>query len=413
MKKVTLAFFVIFCSILVYKLADQYIFSWHYVYAPPIPFQGDSIVNPYLGVKGNNVQVANFHAHTKNGILNGKGSPIDLNDKYDSIGVDIHPVSQYHNIDTSGLAKSGYIPVYEHGYNIGKTHQLVIGANRVVNKDFVFFQTLHNKQEILERLSYDSNNVVVLTHPSLNQGYTLTDLKYLHFYDHLEILSPYANSTSYWDTVLSAGKKIFVVANDDTHDVFNNNELGRFVNLIYSPDNHSKNVIKALKNGSHAVVWLPQKSGERLIDKRKKIDNIKYIFQEMEVRDSSLYLSFLRTVDTLVLFGDAGKLLQIKQSVSSARFTLPSNLTYVRVEARFKDGTKLLFNPVYRSNEAINISRNELATAFVLRDDNYNSTNRIASISLITLVGLVGFTLKKKKKIFSWNVINEKKLLKS
>ena len=39
MKKVTLAFFVIFLSILVYKLADQYIFSWHYVYAPPIPFQ--------------------------------------------------------------------------------------------------------------------------------------------------------------------------------------------------------------------------------------------------------------------------------------------------------------------------------------------------------------------------------------
>jgi hypothetical protein len=133
----------------------------------------------------------------------------------------------------------------------------------------------------------------------------------------------------------------------------------------------------------------------------------------MEVRDSSLYLSFLSTVDTLVLFGDAGKLLQVKQSVSSARFTLPSNLTYVRVEARFKDGTKLLFNPVYKGNAAFNTSRNELATAFVLRDDNYNSTNRIASISLITLVGLVGFTLKKRKKIFSWNVINEKKLLKS
>jgi hypothetical protein len=85
----------------------------------------------------------------------------------------------------------------------------------------------------------------------------------------------------------------------------------------------------------------------------------------------------------------------------------------VRVEARFKDGTKLLFNPVFRSNAAINASRNELATAFVNRDINNNSTNRIASISLITLVGLVGFTLKRRKKTFSWNVINEKKLLKS
>ena len=80
----------------------------------------------------------------------------------------------------------------------------------------------------------------------------------------------------------------------------------------------------------------------------------------------------------------------------------------MRVEARFKDGTKLLFNPVYKSNAAINVSRNDLATAFVLRDDNYNSNNRIASISLITLVGLIGFTLKKWKKIFSWTVINEK-----
>ena len=80
----------------------------------------------------------------------------------------------------------------------------------------------------------------------------------------------------------------------------------------------------------------------------------------------------------------------------------------MRVEARFKDGTKLLFNPVYKSNAAINVSRNDVATAFVLRDDNYNSNNRIASISLITLVGLIGFTLKKWKKIFSWTVINEK-----
>ena len=151
MKKVTLAFFVIFCSILIYKLADQYIFSWHYVYAPPIPFQGDSIVNPYQGTNGNNVQVANFHAHTKNGFLNGKGSPIDVYAKYDSIGVDIHPVSQYHNIDTSGLSNTGYIPVYEHGYNIGKTHQLIIGANRVINKDFVFFQQTGNTRTTLLR----------------------------------------------------------------------------------------------------------------------------------------------------------------------------------------------------------------------------------------------------------------------
>lgn len=396
-----------------YKILEQYVWSRHYVYAPPIPFHGDSIVNPYLGVNTNNVQVANFHAHTKNGILNGKGTPIDLYTKYDSIGVNIHPVSQYHNIDTSGFSNIGYIPAYEHGYNIGKTHQLVIGAKRVINKDFIFFQTLHNKQEILERLSYDSNNVVVLTHPSLNQGYTLRDLKYLHFYDHLEILSPYANSTSYWDTLLSAGKKIFVVANDDTHDVFNDNELGRFVNLIYSPDNNAQNVLKSLKNGSHAVVWLPQKTGESLIDKRKKIENIKQVFQKLNIRDSSLYLSFSRTVDTLFLFGDAGKLLQIKKSVSSTIFTLPSNLTYVRVEARFKDGTKLLFNPVFKSSTGFNTARNHVASAFVVRDDITDSNNKLASISLITLVGLIGFTRKKLKKSLRWRKINENKLLNS
>ena len=396
-----------------YKTLEQYVWSWHYVYAPPIPFHGDSIISPYQGVNTNNVQVANFHAHTKNGILNGKGTPIDLNSKYDSIGVNIHPVSQYHNIDTSGLSNTGYIPVYEHGYNIGKTHQLVIGADKVINKDFIFFQTLHNKQEILERLSFDSNNVVVLTHPSLNQGYTIKDLKYLHFYDHLEILSPYANSTSYWDTLLSAGKKIFVVANDDTHDVFNNNELGRFVNLIYSPDNNAQNVIKSLKNGSHAVVWLPQKTGESLIDKRKKIENIKQVFQKMEIRDSSLCLSFSRNVDTLFSFGDSGRLLQLKQSVSSTTFTLPSNLTYVRVEARFKNGTKLLFNPVFKSSTGLNTARNQVASAFVVRDDKTDSNNKIASISLITLVGLIGFTRKKLKKVLSWRKINENKLLNS
>lgn len=402
MKKVFLSLFGIIVLITSYKVIDQYFLGKHYVFAPPIPFYGDSIINPYSKIKLDEIQVANFHAHTKNSILNGQGSAEDVFKKYTDIGVNIHSVSQYHRIDTIGKLQKNYIPVYEHGYNLAKTHQLVIGAKGVIQKDYIFPQSIHNKQEILELLANDTNNIVVLSHPSLSNGYTVEDLKLLHFYNHLEVFSPYANSINYWDTLLSAGKNIFIVANDDIHDIFDNNEIGRFVNLLYSKNTYQNSVINTLKSGSHAVVWLPQCTGESLLEKQQKISAIKGLLQKFEVNNKTLSISFDRPVDTLVFVGQSGKLLTTEHLTSHVEFSLPDNFTYVRVEARFKDGTRVLFNPVFKSRSITLVERNTFAKMFVINNDNQSTKNNIALFALFSIISFIRFRKKKLKSAYFW-----------
>jgi len=403
MKKVVLAFFVIFCSIAAYQLINQYLFGWQYVFAPPNAFSGDSIVNPYRFIDPKQVQVANFHAHAKNGFLNGKGSPRDVHDRYDSIGLDIKLTSQYQYIDTQGKHLKSFIPVYEHGYNFGKTHQLIIGAKQVLKKDYMFAQTLHNKQEILQRLSQDTSNIVVLNHPGLSSGYKVHDLKYLHYYNHIELLSPYANSKSHWDTALSAGKPIYILGNDDSHDIFNNNELGRFVNLVYTSEHDQKGVMHALKQGQHAVAWLPQKTGETLLQKKNKIESIKNAFGGITITDEKLTASFTISADSIFVYGQHGKRLFCSTQTPNAVFDLPPQFNYLRVEAKFADGTMLLFNPVYKYNKNISFDRELVAAAYVVRDEESPLQNTVAVLSVIFVVGFFGSKKNRIPKMFSRN----------
>ena len=403
MKKVTTTFFVILCSIVAYKFVDQYMFGWQYVFAPPKPFSGDSIVNPYQSINPQHVQLANFHAHAKIGILNGKGSAKDVHDRYDSIGLDIKATSQYQYIDTQGRHLKSFIPVYEHGYNLGKTHQLVIGAKQVLKKDYIFTQTLHNKQEILQSLSKDSTNIVVLNHPSLSSGYKVDDLKYLHYYNHIELLSPYANSKAHWDTALSAGKPIYVLGNDDSHNIFNNNELGRFVNLVYTENSDQASVIRALKQGQHAIAWLPQKSGETLVQKKTKIKKIKNAFGGLTITKTNLAALFNISADSIFVYGQSGKLLYSFSNTKKAVFDLPTQFTYLRVEAKFSDGTILLLNPVYKSNIDKLLTRELFAASFVLREEDRPLKNTVAIVSVILVFSFFGSKKNRIPKMFSRN----------
>ena len=57
------------------------------------------------------------------------------------------------------------MPLYEHGYNITKEHQLAIGARRVEWLDFPIWTWLHQKQFILNRVAQTSD-LVAINHPA-------------------------------------------------------------------------------------------------------------------------------------------------------------------------------------------------------------------------------------------------------
>lgn len=402
MKKVLFAFFLAFSLLVCWLLVDQYLLCPRYSFADPHPFRGDKIINPYEGADFQDVSTANFHAHTKSwgGLTNGKGNSSDVWKRYDSLGHTFHAVSQYHSIDTFNREKQNYVPVYEHGYNLKKTHQLVIGAKRIVWKDYIFPQTLHNKQFILHEMAKDTGNLVVLNHPAVRSGYDVNDLKLLHYYDHIELLNPSAQSISHWDTALTAGKKIFVLGNDDNHNIFNDNAIGRFTTLIFGASFDSKKMIDKMKKGQSVAVWLPQIHNETLANKRTKLHNLRSLFSGISVVDSMLAINLTKEIAEIRVIGNHGQLKLKQRNISSLSFPFSINDPYLRVELSTEDGTILYLNPIYRDAGDGDQGRNMMATNFISHDRSNPLMESFALASMIGLFVSVRYVRKRKKMSF-------------
>ena len=353
MKKLFFSFFLVIAFLISWLLIDQYLLCPHYIFSLPKPFTGENIINPYKDANFSDVSIANFHAHTKSwgGLTNGKGNSSDVSKRYNMLGYSFYAVSQYHSIDKFNEEKKNYISVYEHGYNLKKTHQLVIGAKQVFWKDYIFPQTINNKQYVLQELASDTNNLVVLNHPALRSGYDVEDLKMLHYYDYIEVLNPNAQSFAHWDTALSAGKKL----------------------------------ISKMKKGQNVAVWLPQIHDENIASKRKKIDSLRTFISNISMIDTLLHVELKKKVAGIRVIGRNGKMRFDQNNVSSIKFPFPKDESYLRVEFSLEDGTVFYFNPIYRSNSTDELERNAMASNFISRK---NTNPIMESFALASFIGL-------------------------
>ena len=71
------------------------------------------------------------------------------------------------------------IPAYEHGYNIGKHHQLAIGARKVDWVDFPIWQSRSHLQFIINRVAATAD-LVAIVHPESRNAYDDDDLQRAH-----------------------------------------------------------------------------------------------------------------------------------------------------------------------------------------------------------------------------------------
>jgi hypothetical protein len=115
-----------------------------YIFHPPRPFQGKGWYNPFAQETLAWTR-ANFHVHSRTwgGLTNGYQLPPDLLRAYDSLGVKWIGISDYQRINSESP-----VPLYEHGWSIGKVHQLIFWPSRVVWTDFPFGQSVSAKQYI-------------------------------------------------------------------------------------------------------------------------------------------------------------------------------------------------------------------------------------------------------------------------
>jgi hypothetical protein len=335
----------IFISFTLWIVINQYLFCPSFLFDSSQPFSGASFYNPYDSINAYDWKKCNFHAHTNawHGITHGSGTAKDVYHVYDSMNYVVHCVSDYQSINKMYANSSGYIPAYEHGYNTGKTHQLVLGSEKVKWIDYFFPQSLNNKQDVLNHL-VGPENVVIVNHPSSFHSYNASDFRYLTNYNCMEVLSPYAISIACWDTALSNGKPVFIVGNDDEHNIFSKNSVGRMCTYINASSIDQKTVLNALKKGKGY--------GVRLGNFGKQLP----VLNSLKLKGDTMLVEMSDPADQISFIGQNGKLLAKNKNTISATYIIKPEDRYVRTVIDYGSGTSIFLNPVFRYNKAKKMS---------------------------------------------------------
>lgn len=341
----------LFIGILLFIFTVKYITCPVYDFYPGEKFTGTQFYNPYKNMDAENWRRGNFQIQSAAwaGITSGRGNTNeDIQKVYKSLGYDIIGTSDYQKINRYGIGQPGYIPVYEHGYGILKTHQVLLGARKVLWKDYPLFQTIHNKQHIIHSLRKD-NSLIYLAHPMLKHAYSIDNMKILSGYDGIEVLNNSFVSMEHWDAALSEGNYVTLLGNDDAHDISNPDEIGFHCTFINSPTLEEKDIIQAFKSGNTygARIWRPH--GESIEEKIKRTSILPTLIRHELVGDT-LFVQCDSVVRFIRFIGQGGVVLKTDVWTDVSYYKFKEDDSYIRAEILFWHESSLHMNPVCRYN---------------------------------------------------------------
>ncbi|MCX7607273.1 MAG: hypothetical protein N2170_08450 [Bacteroidia bacterium] len=300
-------------------LCFSYVPSAIYLFAPPRPFHGSGWYNPF---SGDTLlwSKANFHIHTRTwgGLTNGKQSPSEIRRVYDSLSYRWIGLSDYQRINPQSP-----IPLYEHGWNIQKVHQLCFWPARVVWDDFFLWQPLSVKQFVLEKLR-PTTPFLVLAHPRFLRSYGGKELAQLGGYDAIEVLNRYGDSVEEWDSALSSGHYAPILAHDNVHDVYNPHEvMSRWTEIASVSLTSSESLYSTLKAGR--TVGYKNRTPSPLAQYPT--------FRKIHMRGDTLQVRISEKVDSIRVVGQNGKVAATSYGTDSLLYIAKKQDTYLRIEA--------------------------------------------------------------------------------
>ena len=346
-----LAIFLIFLLALLWL---PYVKSKIYKFSETNAFSGQNIYNPYDGMDSSLWVKANFQiqSYAWKGITNGR---MNTNERIDSLykflDYDVIATSDYMKINRFGEDLKSYIPVYEHGYGIFKNHQVCIGADRVNWLDFFYYQSLHQKQQVINELR-DENDLIFIAHPKLRHGYAPEDFKYLTNYDGIEVLNNYRTSIEHWDVALSTGHFATILSNDDAHDISNPDEVGQFCTFINVHDVNRKNIVAAFKAGNAYGAAIHREIGDSYQLKKQKLKDLAQL-KSVRFANDTIEVRVDRQAKEIRFIGQNGALKYSDGNVFSAKYKFEDDDTYIRVEIFFANKNKFYLNPFVRYDDVI------------------------------------------------------------
>ena len=346
-----IAFSIPVCLLLGYWLF-VYLIAPRYQFKVGQPFHGECLFNPYQHMDPDQWKQYNFHCHSRKylGLTNGRMSKeTDIDSVYQALGYDHYGISDYMRINDHGSDRPDYIPSYEHGYGFfRKTHQLCIGAENVVWMDFPFVQSLDMKQHMLNVLQQHTR-FAVPAHASFTKGYKASDMHYLSGYRLLEVGNPYGTAFEHWDAALSTGHRVYGIGDDDTHNVLNANESGRFFTMVNTRDMSADSVFAALDGGCAYTVEFHPHYNEPFDEKVEKMHNELYHLTRCELVGDTLFVETNAPDIQLAEFiGQEGKVLKRMEYCQQAWYVIQPTDSYVRVKLKVHNMTYFYLNPITR-----------------------------------------------------------------
>jgi len=306
-----------------------------YQFPPVEPFRGERLFNPY-SQNVNPWWKVNLHAHSRAwmGLTNGRSTTDEMIARYRALRYDVAEVSNYDEITAS---RRGELTVYEQGYNLNKTHLLVVGARHVDWWDYPLFQGANEKQDRIDRLHGDGA-LIVLAHPQLRHGFSASDLQRLTGYEAIEVASHFGDGERYWDAGLSAGRLSTAVGGDDSHNASDPRQTGHVWTMIAAPSVSPADIIAAIRAGATYVVV--SSVGEGRADAA---------LQGVETRGDTIAVSIDGAAATVSFIGQNGRVLSVVRNTCSAHYVLPDTEPYARAVVE-TSRARLILNPVVRTD---------------------------------------------------------------
>ena len=316
-------------------------YAWGPIYHFPQPsvFAGAHFFNPYAELRGT-WQRANLHAHGRawSGITNGQQTDQEVVARYQDLGYSVPGISDYEKIAADHGVQT--IPIYEHGYNIGKHHQLAIGAHRVEWFDFLLLQSTSHEQYVIDRVSRGAD-LVAIAHPSLRDAYSRDDMSKLTGYQLMEVVNGPDEQDGLWDAALSSGHIVWALANDDTHDVTDPRRTGVAWNMIDAPTSSTGDIVDALRAGrTYAVARNAHTTSSSDTTVRR-----------IEMNDRHLVVTCAGDPATFEFIGQNGNIHGTVKNALTAGYTFNDGDTYIRTVIR-SGKTTMYLNPVVRYDGA-------------------------------------------------------------
>lgn len=320
-----------------------------YKFQEGAPFAGEYIYNPYEGIDSTAWRKANFHAHQKE-------KPAcdytveEFLDAYRKSGYDIIGLTDHQHISLEYSDRQGFIPGYEHGFNVNRHHHCLLGADKVWWRDFPVMLTQSQAQYIVKKLK-PQGKLLVLNHPGQLRIVDHDIYSRLRGYDLLELnpeRQPGSISYDVWDQALSEGIYANQVSDDDAHSISRRGSwFQRSFTMVNTPTYNADDILDNLVKGRSYGVFVPRDLNMSFDHHPDfpKLKNVTFV-------NDTITVTFSEPASSVKFIGQGGKTLAEYADtlgVSEARYVFADNDTYVRTAVVFPNGIELFLNPYVRT----------------------------------------------------------------